>query len=222
MYLVCVPERLCPHCLLCLSTTEHLSEASCQSVAFHQIVHGNGNFYKTMKAGQQFTATKQTNYLFDFDLFFVRTLLMISYGFHKQNKTKKTHWHKKALFFRRKTIFFPYNSKTSKKSWKSQSSWHELFVSYFPRDHQLLVAAVMCWGECTGGFPSITASRHSRFLPDRSVRCAEFSVDLVPWCTGAVRGSEPTLQILSLTLWKLSVVLKASAWGSYLELSMVP
>lgn len=136
---------------------------------------------------------------------------------------KNTHKHtKKALFQGKKNPFFPYSSKTSKKSWKSQSSWHELFVSYFPRDHQLLVAAVMCWGECTGGFRTITASRHSRFLPDRSVRGAQFSVDQVPWCTGAVRGAEPALQRLSSALWKLSVVLKASAWGSCQELSMVP
>lgn len=46
MHLVCVPERLCPRCLLCLSMTEHLSEASCQSAAFNQIVAAKGKCQK--------------------------------------------------------------------------------------------------------------------------------------------------------------------------------
>lgn len=47
---ICVPERLCPRCLLCLSMTEHLLEASCQSVAFNQIAVTTGKCHKKMKA----------------------------------------------------------------------------------------------------------------------------------------------------------------------------
>lgn len=173
--------------------TEHLLEASCQSAAFHQIVTAMGKCHKKMKAGQKFTVIRQIMW-FLILLVFVRFLFFVFFFAVFTNK-KDTHpsfflkkKHKKNPFF-----FPPYNSKTSEKSWKSQSSWHELFGDYFPRDHQLLVAGVMCWGKCTGGFRSITASRHNRYLLDRSFRCAEISPDQVPWCTGAVLGSETRL-----------------------------
>lgn len=67
---VCVPERLCPHCLLCLSMTQHLSEASCQFAAFDQIVVTKGKCHKKMKARQKFIPIKQRNYLIVFVLLF--------------------------------------------------------------------------------------------------------------------------------------------------------
>ena len=188
---------------------------SVQSAAFNLIVVAIGNYHKKMIAEQKCTADKQTNCLFNFVLS-LRFLLIFFFSFHLQVKPQM---HKNALFFffKRLTISFPSVSKTKNEWWKSQSSWHELFVAYFPRGGQLQVTAVMCWGEGTGGFRSNTASRHN-LLPDRSV---EFSLDQVPWCTGAVRGAEPALVRPSLALWELSVVLKATPRGPYLELSRV-
>lgn len=101
---MCVPERLCPHCLLCLSMTEHLSEASCQSAAFNQIVAAKRKWHKKMKAWQKFTAIKQTNYFFDCDLFLLGFcwLFFLQFLLTKSKVKKK----KSTLFLEKKNIFF--------------------------------------------------------------------------------------------------------------------